>query len=292
MRRRRTGFTLIELLVVIAIIAILIALLLPAVQQAREAARRTQCKNNMRQISLALHNYQSTFTVFPPGVIGTSGSRNANHLLTTWLTLILPQLEQSAVYNQYDFNVRFDHANNADAVKQMLTVFVCPSQSDDQIVDDLYGPNHYAANAGTTPGTDDGVLYPLSRIRFRDITDGSSQTISAGEIAHEFGGWARGAMNSGGGGGGGGGGGASQGFARGVLRWWKAAPGCARAGINPPETNCSNSVERQFQFSSPHVGGAQISLSDGSGRFLSENIDVDIFRSLMTRSGNEVIGEY
>jgi hypothetical protein len=132
------------------------------------------------------------------------------------------------------------------------------------------------------------MLFPLSSIKFRDAADGISNTLSVGEIAFEFGGWARGAINSGGGGGGG----AGQGFARGVLRWWKAAPACAAPGMNPPVTTCSSSVERQFQFSSPHVGGCHFSLCDGSGRFISENIDVNVFRSLVTRSGGEVVGEF
>jgi len=189
--QRYRGFTLIELLVVIAIIAILIALLLPAVQQAREAARRTQCKNNMRQIGLSLHNYQSTHSVFPIGVLGTNGNVNANHKLTTWQTFILPFVEQSALYNQYDFNVRFDHANNADVVIEKLSVYLCPSQPQDQIVNNQYGPSHYAGNAGTEPGADDGLLFPLSSTRFRDVTDGTSNTIAAGELAFEIGGWAR-----------------------------------------------------------------------------------------------------
>ncbi|MFH1924011.1 MAG: DUF1559 domain-containing protein, partial [Planctomycetota bacterium] len=113
-----SGFTLVELLVVIAIIGILIALLLPAVQAAREAARRAHCKNNLKQIGLALHNYQSTHQSFPPGVLGTSGSTQANHKLHTWQALILPFVEQVNLDSQYDYNVRFDHANNAAAVIQ------------------------------------------------------------------------------------------------------------------------------------------------------------------------------
>ena len=127
---RRRAFTLIELLVVIAIIAILIALLLPAVQQAREAARRISCKNNIHQLSLALHNYHETFNVFPFGVLGTSGNVTVGEPLTTWQTLILPQVEQSALAERYDYNVRFDHANNAPAVVRKLSVFQCPNMED------------------------------------------------------------------------------------------------------------------------------------------------------------------
>ena len=290
----RRGFTLIELLVVVAVIAVLIALLLPAVQQAREAARRAACKNNMKQIALALHNYQSTYGVFPMGVQGTTGSMAASEKLTTWQTSILPELEQMQLFRDYDFNVRFDHANNAGPVKQTLPVFLCPSQPNDEVVIERYGASHYAANAGTTPGADDGLLFPMSSTRFRDVQDGTSNTIAAGEIAFEIGGWARGANNSGGGGsgggGGGGGGGGSQGFARSVLRWWKAAAACAKPGMNPPQTTCSSSAERRFQFSSAHEGGCQFALADGSARFVTQSIDANVFRAIITRQGLESLG--
>jgi hypothetical protein len=148
------------------------------------------------------------------------------------------------------------------------------------------------------------LLFPISSTTFRDVTDGTSNTLAAGEIAFEFGGWARGAINSrsgsgggsggggGGSGGGGSGGGGGQGFARGVLRWWKASPACARAGMNIPQTSCSNSAERRFQFSSPHPGGCHFALSDGSARFVSENLTVRVFRALVTRDGGEVVGQF
>jgi prepilin-type N-terminal cleavage/methylation domain-containing protein/prepilin-type processing-associated H-X9-DG protein len=292
-RRRDRGFTLIELLVVIAIIGVLIALLLPAVQQAREAARRSTCKNHLKQVGLALHNYQSTHRVFPPGVLGNTGGNSQRELLHTWETMILSFVDQGPLYETYDFHVRFDHANNADAVIQYVPVYVCPSQ-DDRLVNDAYGPNHYAGNGGTEPGNNDGVLYPLSSVRFRDIRDGASNTISTGELNFEFGGWARGAINGGGGGGGGGGvgGGGGQGFSRGSMRWWKAAPACARPGMNLPETTCSNNAERRFQFSSQHPGGVQFSFADGHAVFISENIDVNVFRALITRANLEVVAAY
>lgn len=287
------GFTLVELLVVIAIIGILIALLLPAVQAAREAARKAQCKNNLRQIGLALHNYQSSHGVFPPGVLGTSGSTSANQKLHTWQAKILPFLEQANLDAQYDYNVRFDHANNAAAVLQPVPVYLCPDL-DDLAIGNQYAPSHYAGSAGTAPGADDGVLFPMSAIRFRDVVDGTSNTLAAGEIAFEIGGWARGANNTGtgGGGGGGSGGGTGQAFARAVLRWWKAASNCATAGMNPPETTCNGSIERQFQFSSRHAGGCHFALVDGSTRFISETIELAVFQSLITRAGGEVAGNF
>ncbi len=285
-RSASRGFTLIELLVVIAIIAILIALLLPAVQQAREAARRAQCKNHIKQIALGVHNYESAHSAFPLGVLGTSGTSSNSNPLTTWQTLILPYVDQAPLYNQYNFNVAYDNSINAPTVVSIVPVFRCPSQPLEGVVDNRYGFSHFAGNAGTSPGANDGLFFPLSSVRFRDLTDGTSNTIFCGEIAGEIRGWARGSCNgcsscSGGGG--------SQGFARAVLRWWKAFPACAQGGFNRPVTTC---CENLFQFSSPHVGGAHFGLADGSGRFVSQNIDTMVYQALITRAGGEVPGEF
>lgn len=123
----KRGFTLIELLVVIAIIAVLIALLLPAVQQAREAARRTQCKNNMKQLGLSLMNYESTFGAFPPARIDVSGPPGPAIYQTSWTTLCLPMLDQTPVYNIYNFNAAFDDPSNIAPVSTKIAAFLCPS---------------------------------------------------------------------------------------------------------------------------------------------------------------------
>ncbi len=279
----RRGFTLIELLVVIAIIAVLIALLLPAVQMAREAARKTQCKNNLHQIGIALHNYQSSHGVLPSSVVGTSGGAAQNQLLHTWMTMILSNTEQNPFYNAYNFSVRCSVPQNSTVTGAVVEQFLCPSADNVPLVVAGFAVNNYAANSGTEPGTFDGVMFPISSVRFGDILDGTSQTFVAGEIVFEKLGWARGADASGGGGGGG----CSNGFARGVARWWKCCTACAKPGMNPPQTVCNNSCERRFQFSSSHSGGSHYAYVDGHVSFLSQDVDVDLLRALTTRSGQE-----
>jgi prepilin-type N-terminal cleavage/methylation domain-containing protein len=285
---RRRGFTLIELLVVIAIIAVLIALLLPAVQQAREAARRTQCRNNLKQLGLALHNYESSVQVFPFGVLGVNGTATISNPLHTWHSQILPYLDQQPMFAAYNFNLPFSDTANQPVVKKTVPGFVCPSHPDSGPVAGAWGQNHYAGNAGTQSGTNDGLFFPISSVRMRDITDGTSQTLAAGEIAYEMGGWARGSTPGAGGGGGGGGG---QGYSRAVLRWWQAPPACSRPGLNPPVTSCNNSVERSLQFSSMHVGGIHALMCDGRVVFLSENMDLNVQRAMGTRNGGEPPGD-
>jgi prepilin-type N-terminal cleavage/methylation domain-containing protein len=206
MTKSRRGFTLIELLVVIAIIAILIALLLPAVQQAREAARRTQCRNNLKQIGLALHNYLSTHTVFP---FGKGPSYPGAPVYARWSqhAMILPYLDQAPLYNQLNFNFPPDTpgmggviafmpaytnptGTNSAASRTVIPGFMCPSDRGPS--DPWQGQNNYAGNQGgwlcdrsDSPGaaTDvspaelqTGVFYYLSRVRAADVTDGMSQT--------------------------------------------------------------------------------------------------------------------
>ena len=194
---RTRGFTLIELLVVIAIIAILIALLLPAVQQAREAARRTQCKNNFKQLGLALHNYHSTYGMFTAnGVAGTSentsGRYNQAWLSWSGLAMLLPYIEQNNVYQNINFSYRWDNNNggtqNNTMARTRIAAFVCPS-------DPGSGATYTANMSPTSYGFSTGpasnwnmrsnpvgfaTLWRGSRIR--DITDGTSNTIAMSEM--------------------------------------------------------------------------------------------------------------
>ena len=317
--RRSHGFTLIELLVVIAIIAVLVALLLPAVQQAREAARRTQCKNNLKQLGLALHNYHDLYNAFPPGYIARNVAAADPSAAETgqgfaWSFAILPQLEQSAVTATVDTHLNANAAANLAVVSKLaLNSFLCPTDpapTTFDVVDGtgatitLPGSNYPGivgyANVTAMPGMGSGIFYRNSRTRFRDITDGTSNTICVGErrAAHRFNNVPTAiAANS---------------------SWYAAIPGVMRpAGMammpmmkegpaslilghvgQPPMMGMAamqktpNTTNHIVHFSSAHQGGVQFLLCDGSTHFISENIDYQVFRNLGERADGKVIGEF
>ncbi len=301
---RASGFTLIELLVVIAIIAVLVALLLPAVQQAREAARRSACKNNLKQLGLALHNYEATFSTLPPGYLHAFGaSLDANQMGFGWGAMLLPQLEQSALYESFNFNVPVFHAANRVTREKHLTVFLCPSDpfSDGNYVvrDDTvspieqyaaatyaanWGPANASVNLDDTPLQSQGVFYRNSRSRFRDIVDGLSNTLALGErhngplptLTPSPGGHAK------------------------YENTWVGAV----RDVDDLEDDHGHMVLFETQFrpneldgddkglAAPHRGMCQFTLCDGSVRAISENIDANLYNALGTRAGNEVLGEF
>ena len=192
----RRGFTLVELLVVIAIIGVLIALLLPAVQAAREAARRMQCKNNLKQIALAMQNYQTAIGCYPPSIclpvgtpVGTQGDWSAQ-------ARILPYLEQGGLYDKMDFSVTYEHVslNGKPISTARIGTYICPSEVNDVLrVDGAGNPFHwplcYAFNMGvwfvwdpTTNRGGEGASYPNSGLRPADFLDGLSNTLCASEV--------------------------------------------------------------------------------------------------------------
>ncbi|QDT93642.1 DUF1559 domain-containing protein [Gimesia algae] len=307
-KRHVRGFTLIELLVVIAIIAILIALLLPAVQQAREAARRSQCKNNMKQLGLALHNYESAHTVFPPSSTSGlgkgvwdypgTGPNDPDVRLHSFASLLLPYLEAANLYNTINFNVSALDPVNQGAASELLEYYKCPSYaglafSDDPLYVTTVGFNQFAIRnyvalgartviglSGSIPA--DGVMYAGSKTRFRDITDGTTNTILLAETREEKAAvWIDGSA------------------AAVAARWLDLTPPAyagASVSINHqpyfPGGVFPGSIGQNWGPSSFHVGGAHHLLADGSVHFLSENMSVDVYDSLTTRNGGEVVGEF
>lgn len=291
--RSKRAFTLIELLVVIAIIAILIALLLPAVQQAREAARRSSCKNNMKQIGLAMHNYHDVHTSLPMG---------GNDQLFSPFTAILPYLDQANLQNLYDFDLYYTDPVNLDALNRTITVYLCPTMVLPRAVPYLScaergGPTSYGASTGIHDGgpshtTDSDGIFPgrnyltTTPTRFRDVTDGLTNTIMCGEFNYRLEDylWSSHFSSCPGDP-------AVQGTPRwGSHRWGGSYPGVA-LGHTEGDFNVNLSANRST-WRSDHVGGAHFLLGDGAVRFVGESVDADLLDALATKSGGEVIGEF
>lgn len=308
LRSDRRGFTLIELLVVIAIIAILIALLLPAVQQAREAARRSQCRNNLKQLGLAMHNYVDAYQVFPPGYVDSRAVLTHGKGHWTWTAFVLPYLEQSSLFTT--FNVGPRTASDAfrdfpQLVSARYPVFRCPSDTGPDSVHTTSGANlgmvivnsagvltptgitnYIASNnirymrqaqaqnlVGNTGAL--GMFFKDSALSFRDLTDGASNTIMIGERSWEQGKTSPLVR-------------AGTLFAirdyqqRGPMAYdvstgvfnqgMQFALGTIYDGINPVViwTPTDHCTACQ-SYASLHVGGAHFVMADGSVRFISEN---------------------
>lgn len=301
-RKSRRGFTLIELLVVIAIIAILVALLLPAVQQAREAARRSQCKNNLKQIGIALHSYHDMHSVFPSGWIGVDNGAQAAHDGGSgigWGAMLLPAMDQTPLFEQFDPDFLISDVPNDVFRRNLLSVFRCPSDpqpdyfdieeegSPGTVICDLPIANYIGSfgsvelhDCENTPGlapvlpngqcVGDGILYHNSRVKIRDITDGTSNTFIAGERRTDTGqGWHStwvGMVPEG-----------EEAFQR-ILGVFDHPP-------NDPSAHFDD-------FSSRHTGGAHFLLTDGHIRFVSENIDEDVYHAIGTINGEEITGDF
>ncbi len=296
-RRPRAAFTLIELLVVIAIIAILIALLLPAVQQAREAARRSQCKNNLKQIGLALHNYHDTHRVFPPGWMTriTTSTYNDNRFGAGrygWSMYILPFVDQAPLYNIQNFSLNdVPNGSNTNKLNSPLSVYRCPSDTGKATGDKTWGVSNYAGNYGSVTTAahsfvqfTDGIFFGNSNIKIRDITDGTSNTILVGEVSIRQYGIANRSLGAG----------TWPGLNQNKQWDMLTRSTAASSGINQ-STGVSNTA--QDGFGSFHEGGAQFLLCDGSVRFISENIHSSTgtngtYQQLGARDDGKVVGEF
>ncbi|NQT16590.1 MAG: DUF1559 domain-containing protein [Planctomycetes bacterium] len=307
---QRRGFTLVELLVVIAIIGILIALLLPAVQAAREAARRSQCANNLKQIGLGMHNYNDTYRTLPVGCYSCCWG--------TWKVAILPYIEQQPLADMYvdgpkcDDSVpnRYNHTPNLPVTGQKgLTAFYCPSDQPNAPIPNIQSHN-YSVNFGNTGYSQQaslgGVIFGRAPFRgvpsgsecqggrgdyafnFATITDGLSNTLLAAEVIIGQGRDLRG------------------------FGWWSDASNfttylmpnsplpdriytayyCNDVRPNPPCAVSTGADPTMFAARSRHPGGVQVTLCDGSARFVSETINLAVWRAVSTSQGGEVINEF
>ncbi|NOY41254.1 MAG: DUF1559 domain-containing protein [Planctomycetes bacterium] len=292
----RKGFTLVELLVVIAIIGVLVALLLPAVQAARESARRTQCINNIKQLGIALHTYHDVFGAFPPGFdagIEPPSSSSASNWCNQnarygapWTVLILKWIEEAPQFDVLNIKSGFYDSGNRTAgfintaLLVPLSAYACPSRVVENTQGIPYGSlassyvgvqggGEQAECANTACGTagdrtwfSNGVLFASSDIKIAEITDGTSNVFLVGETRYTYAPWAAsGKMN-----------------------------GCAFAQcfagsldpINLYPREGSNALMRGF--SSNHPGGCHMLMADSSGHFVSESIDLDIYQQLGQRN--------
>jgi prepilin-type N-terminal cleavage/methylation domain-containing protein/prepilin-type processing-associated H-X9-DG protein len=314
MLRRRSAFTLIELLVVIAVIAVLIGLLLPAVQKVREAAARTQCQNNLKQIGLALHDYHSALNVLPPG-------RDANSFSTH--AYLLPYLEQDNVYRLINFKVSYNDPSNAAALAARIKTFLCPSDPRTPLVPAGWAGNNYRANQGSnilwgmpsatgpnsTLPAPNGPFYIDSAVRLTDITDGTSNTAAFSE--HLIGDFSNGLSTP-------------NGdtyepgiypntpddavaYCTGVNTSDLSKQGYSNVGapwlygyhsttiyfhVGPPNgLSCMYPPGRiATTANSGHTNGVNLCLCDGSVRFVANSVSLTTWRAVGSRNGGEVLG--
>ena len=329
-RNKANGFTLVELLVVIAIIGILIGMLLPAVQSVREAARRVNCMNNMRQLGLALHNYESGHMAFPPSRLapddqvipsGSTNNAGAESAFQSWTTLILPYLEQGNLANQFDFSQPwFDRANsnNGAVISTRVDIFTCPSSASSDPFDPFHCVGAAAGDYGSinevkkkvysqvlmtpVPGTNAraGLLAKFKKNPISAATDGTSNTLFVAECAGQPDVYIAGGRMT------------LADFANytddKVVNFngrlcpvdgtgW-ADPDCGfsingatQDGLNKYGPRMINAINVSEAFSF-HTGGACFAMADGSAHFISDTIDAATFVQLCTRAGGEVNGEY
>ncbi|MDB5338579.1 MAG: prepilin-type cleavage/methylation protein [Planctomycetaceae bacterium] len=286
--RQRSAFTLIELLVVIAIIAVLIALLLPAVQQARESARRTQCRNNLKQFGLAMHNHHDNFKVFPSGGTGwtyhmTYTSSGAPEIAPRqnggWGFQVLPYIESHIVWKGGTATTDMDRS--ILAISTPNAMFFCPSRRSVSVnppIADWYSiPSnsgltfaHAQTDYASSNGQNTGAITQTTAQRLADITDGSSQTMLLGEkkLDRTALGQYQGDDNEG----------YTAGWDHDTVRWTDRAPG--------PDTNIPGGWGEQ-RFGSSHPGGFNALFCDGSVKTISYNIDLTVFSRIGDRSDGQ-----
>lgn len=297
---RPRGFTLIEIMIVLSIIMLLVGLLLPSVQQAREAARRTQCKNHLMQLGLALNNYMNAHRVLPPGTSNPSGpivsKENVAEYHMGWISQILPFIEQQNASRRIDFTQGVYSPVNQPARAHVIPGLRCPSDSGQWLGSTGAAVTNYSGIHNDVETSIDvnqnGVLFLNSSIRFDQITDGCSSTILVGEVSSQLGldlGWMTGTRSS---------------LRNVVLPMTAPTSGdVTDFKIHPsPMRNATVSIREQPNapadgtefvggLSSAH-SGFQVVFCDGSVRLMSTHMDARTLRNLAHRSDGEMVGEF
>jgi len=296
-RKSSSGFTLVELLVVIAIVSVLIGLLLPAVQAARESARRTQCSSNLKQQGLALQSFYSQVGTFPPGA---RIPEDQNLTGVSWHVLLLPFMEQNGIYEQIDVQTSGSPANRNPAKLELL-MYTCPSAGFDSSNPGTLKLTSYAAVSGVGRSgevqvmsdkycgdvTTDGLLSLDNPVSIAQVTDGTSNTLAIGERNYTFRDWMIGATRKG----------------TPPTRLCMGSTKNVRFPINAdlnehgffvgdtaaPAITYRTRPLNDLHFGSGHPGGAQFSYADGSVHMLNEQLDFSVYQSLATRNGGETI---
>ncbi len=286
-RRPQGGFCLIELLVVIAIIGVLAALLLPAVQGAREAARRARCSNNLKQMGLAFHNYHGAHNVLPPGYLYRKGYAVGGH---GWASMILPHMEQVALFDAVNFSLPAWSGANSTALVATVNAYQCPT--DTTVTSKFlerdgyrYARSSYVACFGpgdmdAMPGDDRGMFGRNSRVRFADATDGLSRTILVGERTNAVSLTVVGSSNH--------------------FDLETVWPGAIKE--EPEDDHAHTTLFRSLSFinnpdfddlnaMSYHPGGLNFLFADGSVRHLKPSMSLGVYQALGTRSGGELVGD-
>jgi prepilin-type N-terminal cleavage/methylation domain-containing protein len=255
------AFTLVELLVVIAVIGILVSLILPAVFSTREASRRVNCTNNLRQIGLALQHCHESTESFPPGGIEWRPPNDPSKRQLAWCVFLLPYLEQQTLYDQLDLSQAFDSPANAPAAAMILPVFICPSSPRGAQRVDERGPCDYGGIYGERiQGPNDppkGIMVYDRRYSSSDVSDGLSNTLIVAEDTE----WPEGQ------------------WINGRNLFDQAFP-----------INAAPAFENDIR--SRHPGGANGVLANGSVRFLSDSMDLQLLAALCTRAGGEPVGDF
>jgi len=290
-QKDRRGFTLIELLVVIAIIAILIALLLPAVQQAREAARRSSCKNRLLQLNVALQNYEMAHNVLPPGSINPTGPivNEPKGYHVSWLLQILPYLDERIAFNKFDFDKSVYDPANKEVASYRIATLHCPSNPSKGhcyagVQNDIEAPINEDNN---------GVLFLNSSVSYDDILDGCSKTLFVGEfIEGNQLGWVSGTrstlrnagtlINSDDG----------KIFTGQAAYEERFAPEVESTNSDSSNANANDIKSFVGGFSSYHTGGCHFGIGDGSVRFLSENINHSVYEALANRHDGQLLSDF